>query len=625
MKLKITPTIKVVSLLLFLGSTMSCFSQQKNKVTDSIIVKKVDSMSVLFGTLISKDFDAAEEMALAMLKYSDTHEYLTGKGMAYGSLGGLYSYKGNGGKSIAYFIKSVAVFDSIQNDRLASITNSNIGQLLIDQQQYEEARTYVKKAHDYSVKNNAKLLPNTYISLGFIDLKTNKPFEQVIANLNKGEEYAILKNDTLLLSYALRVQGSAYIEHDKDIPLAISKLKQAIKWIKKFSPNNHHSLGISYVHLGRAYWRAEDYKKALLYNDSSLVQYETLDYFKGLRLAYESRKDILASQGNYKEAFEAFKQYSKHNDSTFQKQRENQIARIKIEYETDQAIAEKETAEAQVKLTEALSKQNRNYFIGALLIAFLILLAAIFYIKRLKTRKKMEVITVELKETQKRLALEKQYRDSELKALKAQMNPHFIFNALNSIQEYIILNKKDLAGDYLGKFADLMRKYLKHSDSGTLSIQDEIESLEMYLDLESLRFEDTLEYSFKVSETINKEGLHIPTMLIQPYIENALKHGLLHRKTGRKLWVSFSKINDTTIECHIEDNGVGRKRAAEIKAQSIPMHNSFATKATENRLDLLNYGKEQKIGVQIIDLYKGDGTAKGTKILLHIPTIKTNI
>jgi two-component system LytT family sensor kinase len=98
---------------------------------------------------------------------------------------------------------------------------------------------------------------------------------------------------------------------------------------------------------------------------------------------------------------------------------------------------------------------------------------------RIKAKKKAEIIILELHETQKRLALEKQYRDSELKALKAQMNPHFIFNALNSIQEYIILNKKNLAGDYLGKFADLMRKYLQHSDSGTLTIHDKIESLEM--------------------------------------------------------------------------------------------------------------------------------------------------
>ena len=302
-------------------------------------------------------------------------------------------------------------------------------------------------------------------------------------------------------------------------------------------------------------------------------------------------------------------------DSLETKERRQLTADMKTKYETEKIELAKEIAEAK-------SKQNKNYLIGAIVIAALILLSSLFFFGRMRARKKAELITMELRETQKRLALEKQYRESELKALKSQMNPHFIFNALNSIQEYIILNKKNEASDYLGKFADLIRTYLSHSDTGVISLQEEIESLRMYLDLESLRFEDTLSYEMHISDKLNKETTHIPTMLIQPYVENALKHGLLHKKENRKLIVSFANSEGNNIQCIIEDNGVGRKKAKEFQENRPALHKSFAAKATEERLNLLNYGKDKKIGVEILDLYDENNLAIGTKVLLSIPTLK---
>lgn len=249
-------------------------------------------------------------------------------------------------------------------------------------------------------------------------------------------------------------------------------------------------------------------------------------------------------------------------------------------------------------------------------------MSSLFFFGRLRERKKAELVTLELRETQKRLALEKQYRDSELKALKSQMNPHFIFNALNSIQEYIVLNKKNLASDYLGKFADLIRTYLHHSDTGVISLQEEIDSLKTYLDLECLRFEDTLNYTFNVAEDLNTDVTHIPTMLIQPYIENALKHGLLHKKEDRQIKVSFSKGEKNNIQCTIVDNGVGREKSKELQKKRASLHKSFAAKATEERLELLNFGKHKKIGVQIIDLYDESNIGNGTQVIVSIPILK---
>lgn len=256
---------------------------------------------------------------------------------------------------------------------------------------------------------------------------------------------------------------------------------------------------------------------------------------------------------------------------------------------------------------------KRTWFI--LIVIFILLLLIVLYYRTILSKREKQ----KNKELEK-LAQERELVFLKLENLRSQMNPHFIFNALNSIQEYIILNKKNLASDYLGKFADLIRTYLNHSNRGTISLQDEIECLQMYLELEKLRFEDKLQYSFNIAKTIDTETVTIPTMLIQPYVENALKHGLLHKKNDRKLYITLlgSDVTDV-ITCIIEDNGIGREKAVAIKEKKDKMHQSFGTQATQDRLHLLNYGKEKQIGVSIEDLYDVHGQSCGTKVIITIP------
>lgn len=380
--------------------------------------------------------------------------------------------------------------------------------------------------------------------------------------------------------------------------------------------NTQFALAHSYANIG-------EHAEALKRNEEAITIYKNQDRKVDLRNAYQNHISYHAAVHNLKGENEALKNYHRLNDSIFSAEKVQVIEELQTKYETEKITAQKNIAEATVALTQTQSKRNRIYFIGALTVAILLLVASILYFSRLRAQKKAELITLELRETQKRLALEKQYRNSELKALKAQMNPHFIFNALNSIQEYIILNEKNLASDYLGKFADLMRKYLDHSDAGFITVQEEIESLHMYLDLEALRFEDTLTYKINVDKNIQPDAVKLPTMLIQPYVENALKHGLLHKDGERILHISFTQSKKEIISCAIQDNGIGRKASAIMKEQQGVMHQSFATQANENRLQLLNYKENKKIGVEIIDLYDQLGNVQGTKVTLDIPLLKS--
>lgn len=244
----------------------------------------------------------------------------------------------------------------------------------------------------------------------------------------------------------------------------------------------------------------------------------------------------------------------------------------------------------------------------------LILLIITYFKKKLQKQEK-----------EKRLLLEQAAKEKELVFLKlenlrSQMNPHFVFNALNSIQEYILLNQKNLAGDYLGKFADLIRMYLYQSTQAFITISEEEEALEQYLELEKLRFEDLLNYSITIKGIADKSNIQIPTMLVQPYVENALKHGLLHRRKERELNIVFELIPSVNyITCIITDNGIGREKSKELKELRNIKHKSFATKANKDRLTLLNYERKEKIGVKIIDLYTENNEAKGTQVIIKIP------
>ncbi|NJM79868.1 MAG: histidine kinase [Flavobacterium sp.] len=271
----------------------------------------------------------------------------------------------------------------------------------------------------------------------------------------------------------------------------------------------------------------------------------------------------------------------------------------------------------KVYLSEQITFQiNQPYWKKWWFIVSLVLVA--FGLMMLFYRNKLAV-----KEKEKELALKKAKFENELATLKlenlkSQMNPHFIFNALNSIQEYIILNQKDLASSYLAKFADLIRAYLDHSSKGYISVKEEIECLNIYLELEKLRFED--KFTYRITNTECIEDVKIPTMLIQPYVENAVKHGLLHKKTNRVLEIFFDILKEQQmVKCEVLDNGIGRERAAQLRNKK---HQSFAVKANQNRLELLNFGKERKIGVTIDDLVNENKEPVGTKVTLLIPILK---
>ncbi len=211
----------------------------------------------------------------------------------------------------------------------------------------------------------------------------------------------------------------------------------------------------------------------------------------------------------------------------------------------------------------------------------------------------------------------------QLKALRAQMNPHFMYNALNAIQSYISGNDPSAASRYLAKFAKLMRQSLDYSEMEFISLEKEIEFLEDYLFINAkLRFDDKLIYDIQVDDEIEEDILGVPTMIIQPYVENAIEHGLRSKTDGR-IQVHFSLIDEDTILCVVEDNGIGRERAQSLRQQDPGRqeHRSRGTQITEKRLSILNRSRPARFPVRTIDLLDAAGKGCGTRVEIHIPAV----
>lgn len=213
---------------------------------------------------------------------------------------------------------------------------------------------------------------------------------------------------------------------------------------------------------------------------------------------------------------------------------------------------------------------------------------------------------------------EKKTAEAQLKSLRLQMNPHFLFNSLNSLQQMILAGENNFATIYLSKFSRLLRLVLFHSDKDLVILKEELETLNLYIELEALRFKDAFEYSISCDPSIDPEEIKIPTMLIQPFVENAIWHGLMHKKVDRCLKIHFSETKAGNLICTIEDNGIGRKEAKKISQLN---HTGKGISVSEERLKTYNEQYSQKSSVKIEDIIRKNGSVGGTRVTLILPLL----
>jgi LytS/YehU family sensor histidine kinase len=315
---------------------------------------------------------------------------------------------------------------------------------------------------------------------------------------------------------------------------------------------------------------------------------------------YKDMSDMYKSQNDYKLAYQNLALHKQFSDSVEMSKYNEGLASARGRYE-----AESNKKELELLALKLNQQKYFTYGFAGLIVLMVIIGFLIFRSVRLNAKQKINKMNHQISEVTQ-------------KNLRQQMNPHFIFNTLNSIQYYMYQHDKISTNNYLTKFSLLMRKTLENSQHTSIPIKDELDALELYLELESLRFKEKFKYAIHVDEEIDTLMLKIPTMLIQPYVENAISHGLVHKDDVGYVNIDL-KLKGETLEATIEDNGIGRTAAMEIKKARNGNHNSLGTKITESRLNLVHslYGKNMRI--EYTDLKDEEGNPSGTKVIINIP------
>ncbi len=339
------------------------------------------------------------------------------------------------------------------------------------------------------------------------------------------------------------------------------------------------------------------------YDNFFSFEFAALDYTNPKKIKYAFKLDNFDKDWTYTDAERRYAEYTNVPPG-------NYIFRVKA--------TNSQGFWAKDELNIFLNIQNvwwrTLWFKASIVFLILIILSVYIFDRYQKIRKK------HLWEKQK-LLFEKQVFELKQKALSLQMNPHFIFNTLNSIQTFILKNNTDQAIQFMGKLSQLMRLILTGTREVYVPLMNEIKILSHYLDLEKIRFQNKFEYSIHVDNTIDSEFIGVPPMLVQPFVENALLHGIMHKKEIGHIKITFKQTNENIV-CIVEDDGVGREVAARIKRESGLGHSSRGIAITTDRLNLFEEKNIKQKRISISDIVDADGTVAGTRVDVLLPFIE---
>jgi len=315
---------------------------------------------------------------------------------------------------------------------------------------------------------------------------------------------------------------------------------------------------------------------------------------------YYKLYQISEEKQNTLEALKYHIAYFNAVDTLNRLQRNREIIELQTKYETERKEGQIESLSQENAFQEFKLKQSRYFLLGLGGLVLLVVILAIVLIRQNK-----------LREQQKNLLLQQ-------KLFRSQMNPHFIFNSLTSIQNYILDEEAHKASKYLSRFSKLVRNILDSSIEDFVPLEEEISTIENYLELQKIRFKNKFDYTIEVDKAINTENMIIPPMLAQPFIENSIEHGIKHKKSKGNIFIRFTTKNNMIV-FEVEDDGVGRERAREILYTQNKEHKSLATAITHERIRVLNKKLKKKIMLHILDLMNTENEPSGTKVQIEIP------
>ncbi|MFK7809097.1 MAG: histidine kinase [Saprospiraceae bacterium] len=546
-----------------------------------------------------------------------------------------------------HYQKAIAILEDIGTVKQQAEAYIDYAGTLINLRNFEEANKWLEKAKTLLVDfPDASLESRIICREGSINLIYRNYPEAIEQFLESDKQINALVSPLTVKDYYFKTiihssLGKIY-EDSEEHERSVKAYLNVINWCETLGMRTR--LSWHYLNVGNGYMALHEPENAELYFKKSLKIKDDMSQ-DARAAAYANLGSCYLSKELYKEALLLIKKaeslYREKSDTDYANFAELESRKAKI------AVAEKKWKKAEKHMKKAyenawLAKDYKRLSAICQEIAtyyadqenyedaydYLVLHGQMEE-QRIAEMNRRLIMEMEVKyeadkKRQEAEVLKLQAVGLQLKALRAQMNPHFIYNALNAIQNYITSNDLSSATKYLAIFARLMRQSLELSDMEYIPLEDELEFLENYLFInQQLRFESKLDYDIQVDDEIEDDIMGLPAMIVQPYVENALEHGLRSISNG-KLTIEFILIDDDTIQCIVQDNGVGREKAKTFKEDNPQPsgHRSMGTAITEKRLDIIAKSKHNKeMFVKTIDLFSEQGEATGTRVEILIPIV----
>ena len=532
--------------------------------------------------------------------YPTKTELKNGLARAYGSIGIVFSEQSIYGKALKYQLQSIKIYEELKNSKKCAQMYNNVGVIYKSQGESFKALEYFTKCLKIQEQIKDETIGITTTNIGNIYLN-QKNYLKAIAYYDKAQQL-FDKNPNMRGLGELQNNIGLYYKENNSPNSALDSFNKAIKSFT--AVEDKFGISDTYFYIATTYIKQNKLNDAIIYTNKSLALAKELNVNEQVRNCEKQLSDIYEKQNNTTEFIKHFKLYAVAKDSVASAENIENSVRAEMNFEFDKKTTQqKEDFEKQTILYNEQSKRHKMQLFFAILLALLSAGFVFLIYNRLQLKKT--------------LTLQKELAEYEQKALHLQMNPHFVFNCLGSISSFIAQNGTDIAVKYLAKFAKLMRLTLEYSKESLIPIDKEIESLQNYLELEQLRFNNKFDFEITKNNNI-EDDIALPPLLLQPFVENAIIHGLIPKTEKGKIAINFAIENESLI-CTINDNGIGFDQSKALKESLISAHKSMALDITKKRLEMIETTTTQKATVAIVEIKNDKNEVLGTKVVLNLP------
>ena len=586
----------------------------KLEAQNKIEIEKVDSLLQIAHDQQDINFSKSMELTNLALSLSSSINYKKGIAKSYLYLGRIYRRKKEFETSMTFFVKASKIFEETKDYlNLASLYHS-ISLIHFDKFDFQKVILYEQKALEklklvpnLSTKDSIRYI-NIYNQLGMANLPL-KNNQKAMAYFEKALQVAKLTN-------MIQMIGITYDNFSKYYSKE-GKYAEALKYTNlaygfKLKEGDIVDIANSRLDMGILYSKMKQDRTALKYFLSASELIDSIDLYEMKEDCYSSLSIVNEKLGDYKNSLKYQIKLMRLKDAFSSKQYNDKLIEIEAKYRNEQVQKENELLKNEnlIKEQNINIEKNEKKNLILFLIIFICVGIVLFY---------YQIKIQEIRKQKSEMSNSKELAENRFIAFQARMNPHFIFNALSSIQYLITINDKNSSLLYLSKFAKLLRQVLDNSTVKKVNLLKEIELIRTYIDLESLRFENEFTYHIEIENETDLININIPSMIIQPFVENAILHGLFNKKVDGKLDIYIAN-KENHVYCEIKDNGIGRKKSEEINRLKHHKHESQGMQIASERLRIIQSEIIKQEPIEILDLYNNNEPA-GTLIKLILPKL----